>query len=91
MKAATRRTREDTARLGDEIYEKSIRQVVEADNEGDYVAIDVDSGDHAIADTVLIAAERLREKRPGATNVCLLRIGHRTLGRIGGGHLKGPL
>ncbi len=39
-----RRTREETARLGDEIYELDIRPQVEAAHHGEYIAIDVDSG-----------------------------------------------
>ena len=38
-----RRPREETARLGKEIYERDIRGQVEADHHGEVVAIDVDS------------------------------------------------
>ena len=45
MQAATAdRPKEETARLGDEIYERDIRRQVEAEHHGDIVAIDVDSG-----------------------------------------------
>ncbi len=44
---------EETARLGDEIYERDIRRRVEADHHGEVVAIDVDSGDYAIAEPPL--------------------------------------
>ncbi|MDE0078650.1 MAG: hypothetical protein OXI80_12300 [Caldilineaceae bacterium] len=54
-----RRPREETARLGDEIYERDIRPQVEADHHGEYVVIDVDSGSWAISDS-------LRTQRPGA-------------------------
>ncbi len=36
--------REETARLGDEIHERDIRQQVEVDHHGKYIANDVDSG-----------------------------------------------
>lgn len=55
-----RRPREETARLGDEIYERDIRPQVEADHHGEYVAIDVDSGGWAISDDLRAAAKRLR-------------------------------
>ena len=54
-----RRPREETARLGKEIYERDIRRQVEADHHGEIIAIDVDSGDWAIADTATNAAPEL--------------------------------
>lgn len=60
---------EATARLGDEIYERDIRPQVEASHHGEIVAIDVDSGSWAAADSVLKAAELLRAQHPGATIV----------------------
>lgn len=89
MTTPTRRTAEEVGRLGDEIYERDIRQRVEADHHGKIVAIDVDTGDYAVDDTVLGAAERLRERCPDAA-VWLVRVGHRTLGSIGGGSLRKP-
>ena len=79
-----RRPREETARLGDEIYERDIRPQVEADHHGDYVAIDVDSGSWAISDDLRTAAKRLRTQRPGAIDVWLLRVGYRALHHFGG-------
>ncbi len=42
--ARRRRPKEETARLGDEIYRRDVKAQVEADRDGEYVAIDVDSG-----------------------------------------------
>ena len=55
-----RRQAEETARLGDEIYEGQIRPQVEAAHRGEYVAIDVDSGSWVIAADPRTAAEQLR-------------------------------
>ena len=82
------RPREEIARLGDEIYESDIRAKVEDDHDGQVVAIDVDSGNWAVADSELAAAERLRERRPAATDVWLLRVGYRAMASIGGGPLR---
>ena len=41
---ATRRPAEEIARLGDRIYERDIRREVEDSHDGDFVAIDVESG-----------------------------------------------
>ena len=88
MTTPTRRPREETARLGREIYERDIRPLVEADHHGEVVAIDVDSGDYAIGDMVVTAVKRLREKRPDAINVESERVGYPTLRSLGGGSLR---
>lgn len=83
-----RRPREETARLGDEIYERDIRTQVEADHRGDVVAIDVESGSWAVGDNVIAATDQLRAKRPGAIDVWLLRVGNRALYHFGGRPLR---
>ena len=80
-----RRPREETARLGREIYERDIRAQVEADHHGEIVAIDVASGDWAIAESVIDARERLRVLRPQAVDVLFERVGYQTLYSFGGG------
>ena len=87
MTTPTRRPREETARLGNETYERDIRRLVEADHHGEVVAIDVDSGDYSVADTASGAAKRLRERRPDA-GVWLMRVGYRTLRHFGGSSLR---
>ena len=86
--AAPTRSREEIARLGDEIYESDIRPRVADDHDGQVVAIDVDSRNWAIADSELAAAEHLRETCPAATDVWLLRVGYRAMASIGGGSLR---
>ena len=81
--APSRRPLDETARLGDEIYERDIRPQVEADHHGKIVAIDVDSGDYAIADTALAAADSLRERHT-AVDVWAVRVGYSTLRTFGG-------
>lgn len=70
---------EETARLGEAIYKREIRRQVEADHHGAIVAIDVNSGHWVMADTVLGAAECLRQQRPEATDVWSIRVGHRAV------------
>ncbi len=88
MTTPTRRSREETALLGKEIYEKDIRPLVEADHHGEVVAIDVDSGSYALGDNVIAATDSLREKRPDAINVLCERVGHRALYHFGGSSLR---
>ena len=77
--------KDEIARLGDEVYERDIRWRVEADRVGEIVAIDVDTGSWAIADSELAASDRLRAQRSDAANVWLLRVGYRAVAGIGGG------
>ena len=75
---------EETARRGDDIYERDIRRQVEADHHGEVVAIDVESGEWAIGENVIAATDRLRSQQPDAIDVWVLRVGHRTLHHIRG-------
>ena len=92
MTVAVRRrsAREETARRGEEIYERDIEPTLAEDQHGRVVAIDVDSGDWAIADEVLQAAADLRVQRPEANDVWLLRVGYRALHSFGGQRLRSP-
>lgn len=74
---------EETARRGDEIYERDIRAQVEAENRGKVVAIDVETGVYALDETALAASARLRQEHPQATEIWLVRVGHRALHRLG--------
>ena len=79
------RPKEDTARLGKEIYERDIRQQVEADHDGQVVAIDVESGRWAIGGDVLEAVDRLQAQWPDAYDIWCERVGYRALASFGGG------
>ena len=87
--SAPTRPKAEIARLGDEIYERDIRSKVEADHHGDVVAIDVATGTWAVGDNVIAATDSLREKRTGAVDVWLLRVGYRALHHFGGRPLRG--
>ena len=86
--ARPRRPKEETARLGDEIYRREIKAQVEAGHDGEYVAIDVDSGRWAIAESELAASDSLRKKCPDVIDVWMLRVGYRAVASIGGGSLR---
>ena len=74
---------QETARRGDEIYERDIRPQVEATHQGKVVAIDIDSGAYILDDTALAASERLLAQHPDAEIWCV-RVGYRALHHIGG-------
>lgn len=88
--ARPRRPKEETARLGDAIYERDIKARVEANHHGEFVSIDVDSGSWAISGDLLTAAKRLREQSPDAIDVWSVRVGHRALHHFGGRPLRRP-
>ena len=82
-----RRSAEEAARLGDEIYERNIRRQVEATHREEVVAIDVDSASYVIDGNALAASERLLAQHPEADVWCV-RVGHRTLRHFGGRPLR---
>jgi len=77
-------SKEETARLGREIYQRDIRPQVEADHFREVVAIDVETGIWALGRDVSGAVERLWEQSPDAVNVWSERVGFRTMATIGG-------
>ncbi len=71
-----------TADRGHQIYDTQIRSQVEADHHGEIVAIDVLTGDFAIALDSLTAAKQVLENNPNAQVFCI-RIGYRAVHRLG--------
>lgn len=86
--ARQRRPREEAARLGREIYERDILPQVEVGHHGEYVAIDVATGDWALADSESGVVDRLRAQRPGAVNCLVERVGYRAIRSFGAGSLR---
>ena len=78
----------EVARLGKAIYEQDIRHQVEDDHHGEIVAIDVDSGNWAVADDLRVAVDRLREIEPEAINILCERAGYLALYSFGAGSLR---
>ena len=84
---------DETARLGQEIYERDIRHKVEKDHVGKICAIDVDSGIWAVGDEEILPGEidlveRIRQQRPEAVNIWLERVGYWTLTSFGGAPVR---
>jgi hypothetical protein len=74
---------ESFSRLGIEIYERAIRPALLPDDEGKFVAIDIDSGQYEIDEDDYAATERLLVRRPDA-RIWLARAGERAAYRVGG-------
>lgn len=78
-----RYSKEEFARRGDEIYNRDIRPQVEADNQGKFVAIDIETGAWEMGDNGLNACHRLHARVPDS-QTWLVRVGHPYLHRLGG-------
>ncbi|MFM8293986.1 MAG: hypothetical protein ACKN9E_05505 [Microcystaceae cyanobacterium] len=77
-----RYTKEEFARRGNEIYESQVRSQVEQGNHGKIVAINIETGAFEVADTPMVAVDRLYEREPDA-QPWVIRIGHRAVFRFG--------
>jgi hypothetical protein len=82
-----RYSKEEFARRGDEIYEAQVRSQVEEGNHGKIVAIDIETGDFEVADTPMVAVDRLYEREPDA-QPWVIRIGHRAVFHFGSRSLR---
>ena len=69
-----RYSKEEIARRGDEIFERDIRPRLKPEDNGRFVAIDIETRGFEIADEALTASDRLRERVPQA-QTWLLRVG----------------
>jgi hypothetical protein len=84
MASVKRRYRkEEFARRGDAIYERDVRPHLKPADEGKFAAIDIDSGMYEIDADELKAGSRLLARIPQA-QIWMVRIGHRSVHRIGG-------
>ncbi|WP_445637194.1 ATP-binding protein [Nostoc sp. DSM 114161] len=77
-------SREEVAQRGREIYEKSIRQEVEIqENIGNMVIIDIETGEYAVDKTGIESARYLRNKHPFA-RLFGIRIGYKVAASFSG-------
>lgn len=74
----------EIARLGDEIYERDLRSLLETDeNIGKFVVIDVLTGGYEIDADHLTASRRARIRFPNGRRYAL-RVGYPAAGTVGG-------
>lgn len=78
----TKRTLDELAALGGDIYDRQIRPSLRPEDDGKFVAIDVETGDYELDDDDYAAVMRLRARRPGA-DIWLMRAGYPTTYRFG--------
>ena len=80
----SRRSSEELARLGAEVFDRRIRPALRPEDDNEFVAIDVGSGDYEIDEDDYAAVSRLRARRPSA-EVWLERAGQPAAYRLGRG------
>jgi len=76
-----RLSREDLARLGAEMFTSRVRPALRPEDDGKYVAIDVESGEFEVDEDDHAAVSRLRGRVPDA-QVWLVRAGHPAAHRL---------
>ena len=78
------RTLDELACLGGDIYDRRVRPALRSEDDGKFVAIDIDTGDYEIDEDDYTSVMRLRSRIPAA-EIWLLRAGYPTTCRIGVG------
>ena len=77
-----RYSKEEFARRGNQIYESQIRKLVENENYGKIVAIDIETSAFELGNTTIKAVNNLYQKYPDA-QPWVIRIGHDSVYRFG--------
>jgi hypothetical protein len=69
------------ARRGDSVYEGKVRPHLTAEDDGKFVALDIDAGEYEIHKSEFTAGDRLRKRLPAA-QIWMVFVGSRYLHRI---------
>jgi hypothetical protein len=75
--------KEEFARRGDSIYETTVKPKLTDEDDGKFVAIDIETGEYEIDSQQLAALDRIHARIPNA-QPWLVRIGSRYVHRFGG-------
>ena len=78
-----RYSKEEFARRGDAIYENDVRPQLKAEDDGRFVAIDIEGGEYEMDDDEREAGDRLRARVPEA-QIWMVRVGSHSVHRFGG-------
>lgn len=81
--AKSSRSSDEIAVLGERIFEQIVRPTLRPEDDGKYVAIDIDTGDYEMDASDYAAIMRLRGKHPEA-EIWLMQAGFLTAVRFGG-------
>jgi hypothetical protein len=85
-----RYSKEEFARRGDALYEKEILPRLTAKDVGNFLAIDIETGQYEVAADEMKAGDRLRRRLPEA-QIWMVRIGYTSTRKFGGRQLRQDL
>ena len=77
-----RYSKEEFAQRGQEVYAVAVQPLLQASDEGKFVAIDIETGAYEVDRDDYTATERLLARNPDA-QIWLVRVGRRAAYRIG--------
>ena len=77
-----RYSKKEFARQGDSLYESKVRPHLNDEDDGKFVALDIDTGEYEIHKSEITAGDRLRKRLPEA-QIWMVRVGSRYLHRFG--------
>jgi len=82
-------SREEFVRRGKEQYNRFLRDKLEPEHKGKFVALDVETGEYEMDADEMAAIDHARARMPGKI-FYILRVGYRAADRIGGQHPRNP-
>ena len=71
----SRYSSEDLGRIGEDIYRRDIRSLVMPQHKGEFLVLDIESGDYEVGEDDLQTEKRLRARQPSGV-LYGLRIGY---------------
>ncbi len=84
MTSPDRPIAEEVARRADEIYDRDLQARLEPDHKGEFLVLDVDTGEYELDADVLVAFQRAEARRPGGAGVrFVIKVGFPTAVRLG--------
>lgn len=81
-------TPDQIAERGQKLYEEKLKAILEPAQKGKFVAIEVESGDYFLADTLLEALQKGKEKYPDRL-LHTVRVGYEGVFKMGSYASKG--
>jgi transcriptional antiterminator Rof (Rho-off) len=78
---------EELARRAHDLYDQKIREEVEPGHNGEFLVIDVETGDYEVDADEMTALDRAHARHP-SPSLFLMRVGYPTAHRIGRPYLR---
>jgi hypothetical protein len=76
--AEPQRNLKELARIASEVYDRQVRPALRPENDGKFVAVDIETGDYEVDKDDYTALMQLRSRRPAAAEIWLMRAGYPT-------------